>query len=311
MPISLDHSTEEYRHLEDQMAKVDPVDVAYELLSLGYNPKVVMKLIPLFALESGYDKSRPENPDWNNRFNSLADNLVNSTYASAAYKYLGEPSIGLGQFNPSKHMARIYQAIKHAQIGEQDLTVKLPNGEKFFINDEMANSKYYNYNPFKSPEYHNTTPAIIASLRQGIQKMPLRNQILLFDQMLRDQIEAENGDVNTALRNLYYHSMNKIDNYNSYQIGDDNYVGFEKGATREGYEKTGQYLHAKEAYELIDNDPYGVMQKAINKIKVYGPSDIERNHNKLKRDSYKKYTQLESGQNNADFFKYLTYWSDL
>jgi len=53
------------------------------------------------------------------------------------------------------------------------------------------------------------------------------------------------------------------------------------------------------------------MQKAINKIKVYGPSDIERNHNKLKNDSYKKYTQLESGQNNADFFKYLTYWSDL
>lgn len=293
------------------MAKVDPVDIAYELLSLGYKPQVVLKLIPLFALESEFDRTKAEDKDWSKRFSGMSNDLANKTYASAAYKYLGEPSIGLGQFNPSKHMARIYQAIKHADIPEADLTITMPNGDKFFIDDEVANSHYYNYNPFKSPEYHNTTPAIIASLRRGIAKMGTRDQILLFDQMLRDQIEIDDGDTNTALSNLYYHSMNKIHNWNQYQSGNDNYKGFTYKTSREGYEGSGQFQHATDAYSLIDNNPYGVMQEAMNKIKIEGPSDIKRNTNNLKRDSYTKYTQLESGQNNADFFKYLTYWSDL
>ena len=59
------------------------------------------------------------------------------------------------------------------------------------------------------------------------------------------------------------------------------------------------------------NDDLIVLEEAMNKIKIEGPSDIQRNTNNLKKDSYTKYTQLESGQNNADFFKYLTYWSQL
>ena len=90
----MDHLTEESKHLEVQMAKVDPVDIAYELLSLGYKPQVVMKLIPLFALESEFDRTKAENKNWSKRFSGMSNDLANTTYAGAAYKYLGEPSIG-------------------------------------------------------------------------------------------------------------------------------------------------------------------------------------------------------------------------
>ena len=306
MPISLDHSIEEYT-----VAKSDPVEIAYELLSLGYKPKVVMNIIPLLALESGLERNRPEDKDWSKRFSGLSEDQVHREYNNNMYRYLGEPSIGLGQFNPSKHMARMYQFIKHSDISEPDLTVDLPNGEKFFINDEMANKHYYNYVPYKSPEYHTTTPAMIASLRRGVAKMPMRDQLLLFDQLVRDQIDMENGDMDTALRNLYYHSMNKIDNWKSYNTGDDVYKGFDNKTSRKGYERSGQFLHAQEAFGLIDNDPFGVVQKALQKIKIEGPSNIKRSDNTLINDRYTKYTDLEHGQNNADFFKYLTYWSEL